>query len=504
MTGTLFKTIAAATAFATLPAWAQAAAGEKAARPPNVIVILADDIGYGDFSCYGAKQVKTPNVDRLAKEGMRFTDAHATAAVCTPTRYAMLTGQYAWRNKAGAGILSGEAPLAIDPAKATAPAIMQKAGYTTGIVGKWHIGLGAGDLDYNKEIKPGPRDVGFDYAFYFPATNDRVPCVFIEDRRVVGLDPNDPIQVSYKGKVGTEPTGREHPELLQLKYRVGHDGTIVNGISRIGFMGGGKAAWWKDEEIADTLAKKAVGFIEKNQDKPFFLYFATHDIHAPRWPNARFRGTSDCGLRGDAIREFDWGVGEILATLDRLKLADNTLIIVTSDNGGTMNDGYMTDDRGVAKDHRCNAPLRGEKGDLWEGGHREPFLARWPGKIKPGTESAELIGLVDLSATCAALTGQTLPADAAPDSFNILPALLGGKSPRDHLVLQSNGIQRQALRQGQWKFIPAGKQGGQDELYNLANDIGETSNLAGKKPEKLKEMQELLAKLRAAPFSRPK
>ena len=322
---------------------------------------------------------------------------------------------------------------------------------------------------------------------------------------MVGLDPNDPIQVSYKGKVGTEPTGREHPELLQLKYRVGHDGTIVNGISRIGFMGGGKAAWWKDEEIADTLAKKAVGFIEKNQDKPFFLYFATHDIHAPRWPNARFRGTSDCGLRGDAIREFDWGVGEILATLDRLKLADNTLIIVTSDNGGTMNDGYMTDDRGVAKGHRCNAPLRGEKGDLWEGGHREPFLARWPGKIKPGTESAELIGLVDLSATCAAITGQTLPADAAPDSFNILPALLGGKSPRDHLVLQSNGIQRQALRQGQWKFIPAAPKGnGQDELYDLANDLGETANLAAKNPEKLKEMQDRLAKLRAAPISRPK
>jgi arylsulfatase A-like enzyme len=502
MKNTLVKTLAA-TALATLPAWAQEAA--KPARQPNVIIILADDVGYGDFSCYGAKQVQTPNVDRLAKEGMRFTDAHATAAVCTPTRYALLTGQYAWRNKAGSAILSGEAPLAIDPAKATTPSIMQKAGYTTGIVGKWHIGLGAGDLDYNKEIKPGPREVGFDYAFYFPATNDRVPCVYIEDRRVVGLDPADPIQTSYQGKIGNEPTGKEHPELLQLKYRVGHDGTIVNGISRIGFMSGGKAAWWKDEDIADTLTKKATGFIEKNQAKPFFLYFATHDIHAPRWPNSRFRGTSNCGLRGDAIREFDWSVGEILATLDRLKLADNTLIIVSSDNGGTMNDGYMTDDIRGANGHRCNAPLRGEKGSLYEGGHREPLLARWPGQIKPGTQSGELIGLVDLAATCAAITGQTLPADAAPDSFNILPALLGGKSPRDHLVLQSNGIQRQALRQGQWKFIPAAPKGnGQDELYDLANDLGETANLAAKNPEKLKEMQDRLAKLRAAPFSRPK
>jgi arylsulfatase A-like enzyme len=489
----------------------------RAADKPNIVFILADDIGYGDFGCYGATRVKTPHVDQLARQGVRFTDAHATGSVCTPTRYAFITGQYAWRNPLGAGILSGEAPLSIDPAKATTASILKRAGYTTGIVGKWHMGLGNGSIDWNTEIKPGPLEVGFDYAFIFPATGDRVPCVFIENRRVVGLDPKDPIQVSYQQKVGDEPTGREHPELLKLNFLQGHDATIINGISRIGWMSGGKAARWKDEDMADTLTKKAVSFIERSKDRPFFLYFATHDIHVPRVPHPRWKGTSGCGTRGDAVQEFDGAVGEVMDTLDRLKLANNTLLIVTSDNGGVMGDGYDSGDERDANGHRCNGALRGFKGSLFEGGHREPFIARWPGQIKSGSESGELIGLVDMLSTFAALVGETVPSDSAPDSFNVLPALLGGKSPRDHLIVQSNGIQRQAVRQGSWKFIPVdpanarkSKQPGGasarssfGQLYDLATDLGETKDVAAANPERVKAMADLLRNLHANGKSRP-
>jgi arylsulfatase A-like enzyme/endonuclease/exonuclease/phosphatase family metal-dependent hydrolase len=475
------------------------AADHQANSPPqrpNIIFILADDIGYGDFGCYGATCVKTPHVDRLAREGLRFTDAHSTASVCTPTRYAFITGQYAWRNPAGAAILSGEAPLAIDPAMPTTASVLKQAGYTTGLVGKWHIGLGKGDLDYNKDIKPGPLEVGFDYAFYFPATGDRVPCVFIENYRVVGLDPADPIRVSYRTKIGDEPTGKDHPELLKMHPSHGHADTIINGISRIGFMSGGVAARWKDEGMADTLAGKAVAFIERNRERPFFLYFATHDIHVPRVPGPRFAGTSQCGTRCDVIQQFDGCVGQVLATLDRLKLAENTLVIVTSDNGGVMDDGYQDGSGQDRSGHRCNGPLRGYKGSLWEGGHRVPFIARWPGKVKAGAESPALIGLVDMLATFAAVAGRDRPPGAGADSVNVLPALLGEKAGRDHLVVQTNGIQRQAIRKGFWKLIP-GKGGG--ELYNLADDLAETKNLAAQHPELVNELSALLAQARARP-----
>jgi len=484
------------------------------AAKPNIIFILADDIGYGDLGCYGATLVKTPHCDRLAREGVRFTDAHATGSTCTPTRYAFVTGQYAWRNPAGAGILSGEAPLAIDPAKPTAPSVLKQAGYTTGLVGKWHIGLGKGDLDYNKEIKPGPLELGFDYAFFFPATGDRVPCVFVENHRVAGLDPNDPILVSYKNKIGDDPTGKEHPELLTMKPSHGHDNTIINGISRIGWMSGGKSARWKDEEIPDTFTKKAVGFIEQNKDKPFFLYLATQNIHVPRVPHPRWRGTSGCGTRGDYLQEFDGCVGTVLAALDRLKLADNTLIVVSSDNGGVMDDGYQDGAIEDAHGHKCNGALRGYKGSLWEGGHREPFIARWPGHIKVGTTSDELVGLVDMMATFAAVAGVKMPKNGGPDSFNVLPALLGGKSPRDHLVVQMNGIERQAIRVGAWKYIP-GKPGARAkaagsygtspniQLYDLAKDLAEENNLAEQQPGKVKELQALLDKIKVDGHSRP-
>jgi arylsulfatase A-like enzyme len=499
---------------AALAASEPCGAATKTERP-NVVFILADDIGYGDVCCYGATKVKTPNIDRIAIEGLRFTDAHSTASVCTPTRYSFMTGKYAWRNRAGDHILSGVAPLSIDPSIATTPSILRQAGYKTGIVGKWHLGLGTAEqpVDYGSDIKPGPLDVGFEYAFFFPATGDRVPCVYIEGRRVVGFDPSDPIRVSYTEKVGDDPTGADHPEQLKMKADRSHSQTIVNGISRIGYMSGGKSARWVDEDMADTLTGKAVAFIEQSKDRPFFLYFAPNDIHEPMAPNPRFKGTSACGTRGDVIHELDWSVGEILAALDRLDLARNTLVVFTSDNGGAIKDTY---DDGTNSLHARQAPngiLRGEKASLYEGGHRVPFIARWPGRIKAGTTSDALIGLIDMMATFAAVAKREMPTAAGPDSFNVLPALLGEnrKTPvRDHLVLQINGAEPLGLRQGPWKLVtrrPAGKgdAGGLSnaELYNLAEDLGEKNNLAAKYPDKVREMMSLLNQVRENGRSQP-
>jgi arylsulfatase A-like enzyme len=478
---------------------AAAFAADAPAARPNIIFMMADDIGYGDFSCYGATKVQTPNIDRLAREGRRFTDAHSPSAVCTPTRYALMTGEYAWRKK-GTGILPGIAGLIIEPGRLTVPTLLRQAGYATGVVGKWHLGLGTTPTDYNVEIKPGPLECGFDYAWLLPATGDRTPCVWVENRRVVGLDPRDPIQLDYSIQRG-------HPE------------SFVNGIPRIGKQTGGKAALWKDDEIADVLSARAIAFVEQHRDKPFFLYFATHDIHVPRVPHARFRGTSQCGVRGDAIHSFDWTVGQLLAALDRLKLAENTLLIVTSDNGGTLdtngpdsvNSGTVETNNG----HPHNGPLRAGKGSVYEGGTRVPFLVRWPGHVRPGTSDA-LICHVDLLATVAALTGRQLPDDAGPDSFNVLPAWLGEQRAqpcRDHLVEHGNLL---ALRQGPWKYIPPAtgakakqakqaKRGAAPEpqLYNLADDLGETRNVAAEHPAIVAKMSALLQQVRTADRSRP-
>jgi arylsulfatase A-like enzyme len=346
-----------------------------AADHPNIVLIYADDLGYGDVSCYGATAVHTPNIDRLAREGLRFTDAHSAAATCTPSRYAMLTGEYAFRQN-GTGILPGDAALIIEPGRVTLPSMLQGAGYTTGVVGKWHLGLGVSRPDWNGEIKPGPLEIGFKSCFIIPATGDRTPCVFVENHRVAKLDPADPIAVSYRKKVGNEPTGAERPDLLTMKPSHGHDNTIVGGISRIGYMTGGKAARWRDEDIADVLTQHAVDFIKKNRDKPFFLYFATHDIHVPHVPHPRFRGATKMGPRGDAIAEFDWSAGQVLKTLDDLGLADNTLVIFSSDNGPVVDDGYMDDSVEKLGSHKPAGPLRGGKSTVFEGGTREPFIVR--------------------------------------------------------------------------------------------------------------------------------
>ena len=477
-------------------------------RPaPNIVLILADDIGYGDLGCYGATRVKTPNLDKLAAAGMRFTDAHSPAAVCTPTRYSIMTGQYAWRHPPGARILSGVAPLSIRPGTVTLPSFLKVNGYATAVVGKWHLGLGEKETDYNGEIKPGPREVGFDYSFIIPATGDRTPCVFVENGRVAGYDPRDPIRVSYTAKVGDEPTGKENPDLLtKMKPSHGHDMTIVNGISRIGWMTGGKAARWKDEDIADTLTQRAVKFIADHKSKPFFLYFATHDIHVPRVPHPRFKGTSGHGIRGDAIQQLDWSVGEVLAALDRHQLAGNTLVIFASDNGGVMDDGYIDGSGNDTSGHRCNGVLRGYKGGLYEGGHRVPFIARWPGHVPAGKASNQLVCHVDLLATAASLMGQPLPKGAGPDSFDILPALLAetpAKPCRETLIHQAGGGAL-AIRKGDWKLIPnAGKKKAGPELFNLAADLDEKTNRTANEPERVKELSALLKAARDNPATRP-
>jgi arylsulfatase A-like enzyme len=466
--------------------------------PPNIVLVYADDLGYGDLGCFGAVRVRTPNVDRLAAEGLRFTDAYAPSATCTPSRYALLTGEYAWRRK-GTGILPGDAALIIEPGRPTLASILKEAGYATGVVGKWHLGLGSGNLDWNGEIRPGPLEIGFDYAFLMPATGDRVPCVYVENRRVVGLDPSDPIRVSYARKVGDEPTGKENPELLRMKLSKGHDGTIVRGISRIGFMAGGKAARWVDEDMSDVFSRKAVEFMERHKDRPFFLFLAAHDIHVPRVPHPRFAGTSGCGVRGDVIHQFDALVGEVTAALERLGLARNTLVLVTSDNGPVLDDGYA--DRAVEdlNGHRPAGPLRGGKYSLHEGGTRVPLIARWPARIRPGVSRA-VVSQVDLMASFAALTGRPLPASAGPDSLNVLAALVGeSKEGRDHLVVHAGGL---ALRKGAWKYIPPqGSRSG--ELYNLEEDPGETKNLASERREIASDLGALLEKIRAAGRSRP-
>lgn len=480
---------------------------------PNIVLIYMDDLGYGDPSSYGATSLKTPNIDRLAKEGLRFTDGHSAAATCTPSRYAMMTGEYAFRKK-GTGILPGDAALIIEPGRTTLPSLLQKAGYQTGVVGKWHLGLGPqGGPDWNGEIRPGPQDVGFNYAFIMAATGDRVPTVYVENRRVVGHDPADPIKVAYDKKVGDWPTGKENPELLRTHPSHGHDMTIVNGVSRIGWMTGGRKALWKDEDMADAFTSKAVAFIEQRKQERFFLYFATHDIHVPRVPHPRFAGKSGMGPRGDALLEADWSVGEILKTLDRLKLTNDTMVIFTSDNGPVVDDGYKDDAVERLGEHKPAGRLRGGKGSNFEAGTRVPFIVRWPGRVKPGVSDA-LVSQIDLLASFAAFTNQKLAEADAPDSFDVMPALLGkSKAGREHLVEQASVL---SLRDRQWKYIEPGKgpkiqrntntETGNDpdgQLYNLADDPGETDNLVTKRPDRAKEMAARLQQIRQNNRSRP-
>lgn len=479
---------------------------QEEVKKPNVIFIVADDLGYGDLSCYGAKRIQTPNVDRLAAEGLRFTDAHAVASTSTPSRYSLFTGHYSWRRN-DTGIATGDAGMVIRPEQTTVADIFKAAGYTTGAVGKWHLGLGdkAGTQDWNGFVSPGPQDLGFDYSYLMAATGDRVPCVWMENQRVANYDPEAPIAVSYKTPFPGEPLGKDHPEMLtKLKPSPnhGHDMAIVNGISRIGYMKGGGKALWEDENIADTIAAKAVQFIERQKEKPFFLYVGTNDVHVPRYPHERFRDKSGMGYRGDAILQFDWTVGMIVEALEKAGILDNTLIVLTSDNGPVVDDGYADKAVELLGDHRPWGEFRGGKYSNFEAGTRVPFIVHWPAVVKPGISGA-LFSHIDMFGSMEKLTGQDMGEAAGMDSQNYLPTLTGeDKKGRDYVIEASGSL---SISDGEWKYITPNKgpaynkltntelgNSEDEQLYNLHEDVGEKQNVAEKYPDKVKDMKQVL------------
>jgi len=516
-------TITAACLGALFPLARPAGAAPEPLKP-NIVIILADDLGYGDLGCYGATKIKTPNIDQLAAEGVRFTQGYAPSSTCTPSRFSLLTGEYAWRQKnRKTSILDGDAPLCIEPGRLTLPALLHQAGYQTGIVGKWHLGLGDGQtpVNFNKEIKPGPLEVGFDYCYIIPATVDRVPDIWIENHQTVHLDPADPITVSYTTNISDGPTGLERPDLLKQKADKQHSGTIINGLSRIGFMKGGRAARFKDEELAPTVVNQSVAFIAQHKDAPFFLEAALFEPHVPRVAGPRFVGSSECGVRGDVIQQIDWETGEIMQALKRFHLETNTLVILSSDNGAILFDGYYDHSFEDLNGHQPTGGLRGWKYLVFEGSCRVPLIAHWPGQIHPRV-SGQMFSLVDLLATLADLTGQPVSKAVAPDSLDLSPVLLGTTTNqlRDSTVL--HGVSDMlALRAGDWKFIPAnavvnpagmGRGANASDarfaanhitkpmLFNLATDPGERTNLFARYPAKVVEMRNQLAAIKNENF----
>ncbi|QBY04247.1 arylsulfatase [Thalassotalea sp. HSM 43] len=462
-------------------------------RLPNVIIFYIDDLGYGDLSSYGASGVQTPEIDRIANKGIRFTDGHSSAATCTPSRYSLLTGEHGFRNKAK--ILKGDAPALIQPGKPTLASMLKKAGYTTGVVGKWHLGLGNGNVNWNEAIKPGPLEIGFDYSFLLPATGDRVPTVYVENHHVVDLDKNDPITVSYKKKVGDRPTGYENPELLRYVADKQHNETIVNGVSRIGHMAGGESALWTDEDFATVFTDKAIEFMQANKDQPFFLFKSYHDIHVPRLPNDRFKDKSTMGVRGDAIAQMDWMTGRVIREVERLGLAEDTLIIFSSDNGPVLFDGYQDSAIELLGDHKPAGPFSGGKYSRLEAGTRVPTIAYWPGTITPQVNDA-LVSQMDIYRSLATLVGVDVAQDEAVDSLDQLPVWLG-ETDKGRIDLLEESLSNVALRHNNYKFIPGSEQkprfikskkirGGyqkQHQLYDLNLDPGENNNIAKQNPE---------------------
>ncbi|MCL3782447.1 arylsulfatase [Prolixibacteraceae bacterium JC049] len=465
-------------------------------QSPNIVIIYLDDLGYGDVSAYGATEINTPNMDMLAKGGIRFTDAHTTSATCTPSRYGLLTGMYPWRNKR-ARILKGDAPMLISTQQLTIPKMLKSKGYHTGIVGKWHLGLGDGNIDWNKHISPSPNDVGFDYSYILAATQDRVPTVYINDGHVVNLDPNDPIQVNYRKNFEGEPTALTNPELCTyVKWHHGHNNSVVNGIPRIGFMKGGQAAKWSDIDMADHFLLKAQEYVKSHKDEPFFLYYALQQPHVPRTPHPRFEGKSGMGPRGDVILEADWCIGEFIKTLEQEGILENTLIIFSSDNGPVLNDGYHDDAVEKVGNHKPAGVLRGGKYSLFEAGTRVPFMTYWKGTIQPSVSDA-LVCQIDLLNSLAQLVDSK---EQTTDSQDHLKLLLGkSKEGRKELMLEAN--MRTAYRNGNWLLIPPYKGwplnknvnietglAEEYQLYNLKDDISQQHNLAKSNPKQLQKM----------------
>ncbi len=488
--------------------WAGTFASAQNQRP-NVILIYADDLGYGDLSCFGAKEVQTPHVDRLAHNGIRFSNGYACASTSTPSRYGLFTGEYPFRRK-GTEVAPGNAGMIIRPGDYTMADMFHNEGYTTAAIGKWHLGLGekTGEQDWNAPLPSGLDDLGFDYSYIMAATGDRVPCVFIENGRVANYDSSDPIDVSYQTPFPGEPLGKMHPELLfHQRPSHGHDQAIVNGISRIGYMKGGGNALWKDENIADSITHKAVQFIGQHSNKPFFLYFGTNDVHVPRFPHERFRGKSGLGLRGDAILQFDWSVSQLLSALDSLGIADNTLIILSSDNGPVVDDGYQDESETLLGNHNPMGGLRGGKYSAFEGGTRVPIIVSWPAIIQKPMESDVLLSQIDLFRSLASLIGASLPRNAAPDSDNRLSNWLGIDSADRPWILEQSGTL--SIRTRSWKYIapydgpkmvPWGvkiETGylAEPQLYRI-DEGDEQNNVAESNPQTVIEMQSLINAIR--------
>ncbi|MEM9399720.1 MAG: arylsulfatase [Verrucomicrobiota bacterium] len=482
------------------------------AEKPNVVIIYGDDVGYGDVGVYGSKMIPTPNIDKLAKGGLRFTDGHCSAATCTPSRYSLLAGIHGFRD--GVSILPPDATLLIPTDILTLPKLFKKAGYNTGVVGKWHLGLGSKDApaDWNGEVKPGPLEIGFDYSFLLPSTNDRVPCVYLDGYRVLNLDPADPLYVGrwkdIKEKTGSTqyPNGKLNPEAMTYyKSTHGHSNSVINGIGRIGYMAGGKSALWDDETMADVFVEKAKAYISENKDKPFFLYFASQDTHVPRAPHPRFKGKTELSYRGDAMVQFDWSTGEIMNALEKHGLTENTIVIFSSDNGPVYDDGY---DDGTAvktskeesdRGHDGSGIYRGGKYQIYEGGTRVPFIIRWPARIKPGVSDA-LVNQIDFLASFASLLNIELSSEDAPDSRDTMKAFLG-QDPKglDFMIEEANRFF--GFRKAEWKYITgratkkAPKKPDVEELYNLKDDPGETVNLIETNPEMAQALKKQLDEL---------
>jgi len=475
---------------------ASALAAETPAKP-NIVVILADDYGWGSASCYGATGVKTPNLDRLAQEGRRFTHAYAPGSVCSPTRYALMTGRYYWRTPVKDGkVLPANAPLHIETNRVTLASLCQGQGFRTAGFGKWHLGMTTARVtDWSGPLKPGPREIGFDYFYGMAANIGSGPHSFIENGEVTGPVPGEPIIVNGGSRAGDSTTGIKKP--------------------------------WQPDHVMESLTTRVTGWIETNRARPFFVYYAPNAVHEPIVPNPRFTN-SPLGGYGDFIGELDWSVGQILDTLDKLKLADNTLVIFTSDNGGVENPGNENASAAIQAGLAINGPLRGGKHSEWEGGFREPFIVRWPGKVPAGTVSEQVICLTDLVATFASLLNAPLPKGHAEDSFDVLRAFTEarpGAPVRDHVILQSaNAIYD--IRIGDWKFVEranapefesvrnkkkteqaakkkqkAGPQ--RDELYNLKQDPAETNNVLADHAELAAKLKKFLNDARDRGFTRP-
>ena len=483
----------------------------KTSDKPNIILIYLDDLGYGDVSAYNSGTLQTPNMDKLANEGIKFTNGYASSATCSPSRYALLTGTYPWRNSEAKIITGGS--LIIDTTEITIPKLLKKNGYQTGIVGKWHLGLGSGKIDYNTTISPGPNQVGFDYSHIMADTQDRVPAVYIENGNVVNLDPNDPIEVNFS--MNTErknyglPTGLKNPELTTMKWHHGHNGSIINGVPRIGFMKGGEKARWSDIDMADYFLNKAKEYIEKKKEEPFFLYYSLQQPHVPRTPHPRFEGTSGMGPRGDVILEADWCIGELYKTLESEGMLENTLIILSSDNGPVLNDGYYDDAVEKLGNHTPKGGLRGGKYSLFEAGTRVPFITYWKGKIKPGI-SDEMISQIDILNSISKLVGLEY---RSKDGIEFLDLIINNKGKgREELILEAST--RTAYRKGDWVMIPPYKGNSvaknvnielgnsmDFKLYNLKDDPSQKNDLSNIEDKKLKEMIKGFVKIRGKNFS---